>query len=876
MSGGGGAVFRVIDCNLLADLDPKIPSPDEEKLRRSYRALKVPRPHVEKGRALADSLRDEISRITSLTHRNVVSLHAKGQIDVSLRLGPTKWPWYIMSYIHEAVDLHELCKSEPPKLSTLVKYLLDTGIGLEYVHRNDLVHCDVKPHNIFVSREPDPRTPNAAVLADFGYTKSIRETVGETTVGFTRDFAHPELQRGSLVSSQGSRTFKNMARAKIRPAFDLFALGMSIHYLLESFYRHHHVYQKYGYEIKYLKLCAARLLDGLNLKIGIGFGALPHYCFSDYSPRGQPKVPGLRYTAASQFVEDMNKLLGMQNPEFMIPELLNTRRENIQVSDSAPVVYSERLRRVVDHPLVRRLASTTQLGLVSLVYPGGTHSRLEHSLGTFGVTSRYVNSLYNDTLNPIFKQLVTTKDMKITLLAALLHDIGQYPIAHDLEDVSLEFFSHENFGDRLLSTDHPVPPQARLFPELEIETADLARDLDRILKEYWGVALEDVRSMLAARSNESKKPRQIGSHIERLCKSLLDGPTDADKVDYLQRDARHCNVQYGYGIDVNRLFKCLTVASHDVNQNHLLLVMGVHEKGRISAESLLFVRYAMLTQIYWHHTMRAIKALLHCATAEFLVNIPEGKSEGLRDEFFRCAVLEEPFSNSEWNRVLVDASAVGSIHPGDLRVMGWLWIHTTSNGRSAIEHILNRRMFKRILTVYKSEDLTPKHQRVLDRVYSSENSQDRVLLREAIEEALMIRLRGSECPSALLETRGFTPEEWRERLQDLSKLRCVVDYPTARKGAAFGLQVVRQWGDRPLMEDQKHEERAPTEEYPRIIGLEHFSDGMKELEKSIACLRVYWTPSEQAIVKEALGNDEAIRALVLDVIARFRPGAGAA
>ena len=85
--GGAGAVFRVVDLNLFTEAGRPSPSPLDARLRRSFRALKVPRPHLEKGPTLADSLREEISRLTSLTHPNVVSLFAKGT-------GPTITPFW--------------------------------------------------------------------------------------------------------------------------------------------------------------------------------------------------------------------------------------------------------------------------------------------------------------------------------------------------------------------------------------------------------------------------------------------------------------------------------------------------------------------------------------------------------------------------------------------------------------------------------------------------------------------------------------------------------------------------------------------------------------------------------------------------------------
>ena len=328
--GGAGAVFRIIDCNLFRDINPANSSPITERLRRSYRALKVPRPHFEKGLTLADSLRGEISRLISLSHPNVVSLHAKGQISLCLPSGITTWPWFIMGYMHNATDLQQICEKSPPELPLLIRFLYDAAKGLQYIHHNGLVHCDIKPANIFLSSEPDVRTPKRAVLADFGYSKHIAHTENETTIGFTDYFAHPNLQFGSVVSSQTSRSFNKIPRIKIRPAFDLFAFGMSIHYLLEKFYRRYSTYNKYSYEIKYLKLCSARLLDGLNHQKAITFGHLPYYCFGD---QGKPKdhdfIEGISYKNIDDFVIDLQKILGQYSPESSVPELIGTRRENI-------------------------------------------------------------------------------------------------------------------------------------------------------------------------------------------------------------------------------------------------------------------------------------------------------------------------------------------------------------------------------------------------------------------------------------------------------------------------------------------------------------------------------------------------------------------
>lgn len=859
--GGAGAVFRVVDCNLFSDLPGTASTPKLEKQKRSYRALKVPRPHLEKGPGLAGSLRDEISRLSALSHPNVVSLYAKGQIELSIPTGTTTWPWYIMSYLHNAQDLEQVCLTNCPDLYKLTHFLYDVAKGLQYTHASGIIHCDVKPANIFVTTEQLGAEQPRGVLADFGYAKHLRGPTAETTVGFTEYFAHPELLMHAIKSSRQSRTFTKLFREAIRPAFDLFALGMTIHHLIETYYKSYQVYKQYSYEIKYLQLMAARLLDGLNHQRGITAARLPFYCFRDCgAPGHELYVAGLRYTRAAEVVEDFEKLLGKTTPEYAIPELIESRRENIQVSDVAPAVLTERLARIIEHPILKRLSSATQLGLARLLYPGATHSRMEHAIGTFGVASKYIRSLYHDRLDPLFRQMVGVRTMKATLLAALLHDIGQYPLAHDLEDVSLEFFSHERFGKRLLQYGDeaaPILQDAKITPELKAFRS--------LLKDDWEVDLHDITRILNARSSDDQREGQVGSHVERICKSLIDGPIDVDKVDYLQRDSRHCNVQYGYGIDFVRLLKCLTVAHDDIKEGHLLSVIGVHEKGRVSAESVLFARYALLTQVYWHHTMRALKALLHIAAAEFLHSVAEGNVDRMREEFFRYVIMEETQVDQEWQQQLKLGGAVAEIHSGDLRVLGWLWRNTTERGRRAIARILDRDLFARVIVVYRSE-LNERQRKTLDKVYQPEGYHDRCLLRDNCEAAILQRLKRSAPSARLLETEGYSAESWPKRLEEPDQVRCLVDYPALRLGSSFGLQVVRQWGDKPAQSGRDVD--TPSESYPKLIPEDHFRDGMKELEKSLACLRVYWCPEEQLVVKETIGA-EGIKEVVLAEISRF-------
>jgi hypothetical protein len=81
---------------------------------------------------------------------------------------------------------------------------------------------------------------------------------------------------------------------------------------------------------------------------------------------------------------------------------------------------------------------------------------------------------------------------------------------------------------------------------------------------------------------------------------LVSGSLDLDKIDYLSRDARMCGVPYGT-VDVDRLLSSLALVQHPDGSRE----MGVHEKGVSALESLLFAKYQMYRNVYWHHAVRA-------------------------------------------------------------------------------------------------------------------------------------------------------------------------------------------------------------------------------------------------------------------------------
>lgn len=251
--------------------------------------------------------------------------------------------------------------------------------------------------------------------------------------------------------------------------------------------------------------------------------------------------------------------------------------------------------RLVDTPTVQRLRYIRQLGHAFLVYPGATHSRFEHALGTYHLTKLALRALSE---RGELAQ-VAEEDQLAVRLAALLHDIGHYPFSHALEEAG--FLHHEALGVQYLAQ------------------GDLAQGLAT-----FGVS--DLESRIGALIRGRSRSPLAG---------LISGSLDLDKIEYLSRDARMCGVPYG-AVDVDRLMSSISLISTGAGSE-----IGVHEKGVSALESLLFAKYQMYRNVYWHHAVRAATCMFKRAvctavaagnlTAEAIAGLTDG---GLMERLF--------------------------------------------------------------------------------------------------------------------------------------------------------------------------------------------------------------------------------------------------
>jgi len=264
-----------------------------------------------------------------------------------------------------------------------------------------------------------------------------------------------------------------------------------------------------------------------------------------------------------------------------IPEIagLDSRKSILRIPPEVDVPLTPRVRKLIDSAEFRRLASVRQLGFVSLVYPGATHTRFEHCLGVFRLAAILLKQMAHDE---DFVRIVPAGACELFLLTALLHDLGHYPYAHLIEDLHLGIPSHEEEIARFL-----------LDSECEIS---------RIIRSDWHAFPEDVLYLLTGKKPEVSTLLSGNFALYKLLASMLSGPVDIDKMDYLQRDSLHAGVPYGRNYDQERLLASLCL-------NETRDGLAISAKGKTAAELLVFARYVMFSEVYWHHTVRSATAM---------------------------------------------------------------------------------------------------------------------------------------------------------------------------------------------------------------------------------------------------------------------------
>jgi uncharacterized protein len=263
-------------------------------------------------------------------------------------------------------------------------------------------------------------------------------------------------------------------------------------------------------------------------------------------------------------------------------------------------------RRVLDSQPYQRLRNIHQLAMTYLVYPGATHRRFEHSLGVMELAGRiydvvtHSGNLYEDSV----RRLVGSRESlehsywrRVVRMAALCHDIGHLPFSHAAEKELLpEGITHEQLSLKIIQSDYLSP----IWKDLKIHPDDVGK--------------------LALGPKEHPDPDSFSDWETILSEIIVGDAFGADRMDYLLRDSHHAGVSYGR-FDHYRLIDTLRILprSEDDSKEPTL---GIEQGGLQTAEALLWARYFMYTQLYFHPVRRIYDIHLKDFLREWL---PGGK-----------------------------------------------------------------------------------------------------------------------------------------------------------------------------------------------------------------------------------------------------------
>lgn len=207
----------------------------------------------------------------------------------------------------------------------------------------------------------------------------------------------------------------------------------------------------------------------------------------------------------------------------------------------------------------QRLRRIRQLGGAHMAYHTAEHTRFAHSLGVYEIIRKMVEE------NSSIQEALSEEDKVTVMLAGLLHDLGHGPYSHSFELISP--VKHEEMTVRMITEDSEIH--------------------DILEKALPGLS-KKVASVIDM------------THPNSLLVQMITGQLDADRMDYLLRDAYFTGTKYGE-FDIQRVLRTIRVRENKI---------VVKQSGMHSVEDYIMARYHMYWQVYYHPVARSHELLL--------------------------------------------------------------------------------------------------------------------------------------------------------------------------------------------------------------------------------------------------------------------------
>ncbi len=892
-AGGSGMVFRV--------RSPLSPMPLAVKIAR--RKLFDRPPHPNTPTALSPVSAQELRALERISHPNVVRLYtAIADANNSVFAILTSYvpnPRPLDQYLTSTLEKHPDKKGRkgiqpfsPQRLDNACSFLVQRfeqiASALHQMHGQGLYHCDVKPANILVDAQQ-----HQAVLTDLGSCTSPDDvdSNGRVKIQFTWTYAHPQLTTIASdphsISGGGLKAWAPIEPKNGLARFDLFAFGRTIQETLALLEREfgERCYASYGF--RFLHLLACLLLDGHNAPIKGRIREHDERRFVSDTALDYPVEVFSKHliTCAAELVDRLHRFRRDYSWDDDVPELDSWQPRVINTGSGGYAPFTSRVKAIFEHPALLRLKSECQLGWVKEVYPGATHTRWSHSLGVCSAVAEYYRALLSDPEIPTARVLLQSGDINHAFLAAMIHDAGQVAFGHDLEGAVPDLYDHEDIVRRLLD-----------------ESSWGVASLRKLIASKWPDV--DVNRVLAILGNADAESEPTLLPVDGIAKDVISGPIDADKLDYVTRDAVYCSVAYGRGVDRPRFLRAVTVDAKAMGRSSRL-ALAYRAKGSASIESLLLARYQMYGAVYWHHTFRCIQAMFsHAAAATFGPNPstqrirnteavtatsrvspqPRGKNVEasstpstvptlwlrevevskslLKDVFYYRVVCGHTIARCQeiLRKYTLPKSFTGDDAPPAVsseRALEFVWKFADDSHRHLIERLAKRELYTRVFEL-KVGDLGESEE--YSALAADLSASARISLAETLCQRLLNAIHKKMIERGPVESATETEARQRHvRLQESKWPLVVIDFPT--RGIPDEKNFPREIGDA----SRKYiSGRARTSAPGRNVFYT-----VRRLQTALAALRVFAAPELHELIVRYLDPDD-VQESVESVIPRIK------
>jgi len=479
---------------------------------------------------------------------------------------------FIVTRLVYGTRLDRLLK-KPPTLSRsqVVAYLCGIARGLAHLHSKGILHGDVRSANVIV--EEPSLTP---ILLDFGLAKDFASDDNALTSLFIDPKPLPKIISRALASIQDEqRRWPSKAlKAILFPFLDLFCFGSLLEELLTS----PAATVLHFFDQDYLAL----IVEDLKLW-KVKRGECPPTC-----------EMGGAIRTTGDLVGKFERLVA--GPDYFRRELevREAAPSRTIIRQSGSVEIRQSVAPFLSHPSLRRLHNINQLALVRYVYPSAGQSRFDHVLSTLARVQQMWRALAK---RPAFLFHMEWKDIDRLELAALHHDVNHFPFLHYFQEAGIEAVNRTKVLDLFVKPLEAVANGTGMAERCPSSLSALL--LER------GIELEYLRKLLSPSGGCSGT-----SVADQIITSIINSGVDADKPAYLPDDALFSGLPFGKGIDLHGILDGIDVAKIPLLADNKTWHIVFSYEALPAVESVCFARYWNFQRLYWHHTNRAIAAMI--------------------------------------------------------------------------------------------------------------------------------------------------------------------------------------------------------------------------------------------------------------------------